>query len=173
MTIKEAGTPAGMMLKPLILGLIGSVALTTAAAAVTCEETVARFAQENGLTAAMPERPPEHAAGPVTVPATVESRGVIGTDRLADSGGVIKPPDTGAANIITPPPTPDPMPTAPKMEPAPPSASGARKAPEIGAATRAQVEAMLFAAKAAAQEGKQEQCFERLQQAEKLLQPGG
>ena len=166
------------MLKPLIPGLLGATALmtlagATAAGAATCGQAVERFAQDNRLTVAMPERPAERGAGPLTTPATTESRGMNPSDRLADSGGVIKPPDVASPAVITPPPTPDPMPTAPKIEPKSPPAASAGNAPRIDAATRAQVEAMLFAAKAASQDGKEEQCFERLQQAEKLLQPGG
>ncbi len=142
----------------------------TAVAAADCTEAVDRFAQDAGLTAAMPERPGEHSAGPTTAPATSEARGGIApTDRLAESGGVIRPPDTGAPAAITPPPTPDSMPTAPQIRPGTPGGGAAARSSEVDAATQAQAEAMLFAAKAAAEEGKEEQCFERLQQAKKLV----
>ena len=152
-----------------LVGAAGLVALATTAVAATCEETVASYAREQGLSVAMPSRPAEQASGPATTPATAESRGLIATDKLAATGGVIAPPATGAAAVITPPPTGDRMATAPSVQPNTQAGPAPARPVEMDAAKRAQAEAMLFAARNAAQEGKQEQCYERLQQAQRLI----
>ena len=163
-----------MIMKTLLLGATAAMALSGAAAAATCEETVAVFARDNGLNITMPERRGEQAAGPTTTPATAESRGLTATDKLAETGGVIKPPETGSAMVMTPPATSDRMQTAPGIQPNTPAGSSPSAKPaEMDAAKRAQAEAMLFAARNAAQEGKQEQCFERLQQAQRLVGRSG
>ena len=96
------------------------------------------------------------------------------TDKMAETGGVIRPPDTGAAVVMTPPATSDKMPTAPRIEPSTPAGPASASKPiEVDAARRAQAEAMLFAARNAAQEGKQDQCFERLEQAQRIVKGGG
>lgn len=162
------------MIRTFLIGAAASTLLTTGAWAAGCAETVEQFAQARNLTIAMPARPDEQGAGPTTAPATMESRGVTATDRLGASGGVIQPPPTGNGTVMTPPPTADRMPTAPRVEPGTPSGPvTTAKPPEAGAAARAQAEAMLFAAKSAAQEGREDQCFERLQQAKRLIGEGG
>lgn len=159
------------MTKMLLLSAAAAIAFSGAASAASCDDLVSAFAQTNGLNIAMPTRPGQ-AAGPASAPPTAESRGLAATDKLAASGGVIKPPDTGSAMTVSPPPMSDKMSTAPAIKPATPTGPVASRPVEVDAAKRAQAEAMLYAAKSASQEGKQEQCLQRLEQAQRLLKGG-
>ena len=136
--------------RPILLAALLTAA-ATAAAAETCRDLVDRLAEQHAL----------HAAPPAAEPP-----GSITPEELARSGGAIQPPPTGDhAAVIEPPPTGDPMPTAPPLE-------GSTSAGELAAgepAHQAQVEALLAAARAAAEQGDEPLCRERLEEAQNLI----
>ncbi len=135
--------------RPILLaGLLTAVG--SAAAAETCRDLVDRLAEQHALHAAPPAAP----AGSVT------------PEALARSGGVIQPPPTGDDEaLVEPPPTGDPMPTAPPLEGE--TSAGAPAAGEP--AHQARVEALLAAARAAAEQGDEPLCRERLEEAQNLI----
>jgi hypothetical protein len=141
--------------RPILLAALLTAA-ATAAAAQTCRDLVDRLAEQHAL----------HAAPPAA-PDTAGLPGSITPEELARSGGAIQPPPTGDdAAVIAPPPTGDPMPTAPPLE-------GSTSAGELAAgdepAHQAQVEALLAAARAAAEQGDEPLCRERLEEAQNLI----
>jgi hypothetical protein len=145
------------------------------ALAQSCGTEVSRLAQQYSLST--DETHTGSMGAPTTPeapPATTESRGVTTTDRLARSGGVLTPPDTGAPMAIQPPSSnPDRMPTAPQPQQSPPNA-GSTDTAGLTAAQRTQMESLLTAARAAERQGKQEQCLDRLREAEAIPGvPGG
>lgn len=157
------------MLKAVAFGLAASIGYGAAAAAASCDALVERFAREEGLKAAAPAPPTERDADISAPSAVTDADRTTLTERLAESQGVIKPPPTGDPAVVVPPPTPDPMPTAPRVQPRMPSGPAPAGSVELDAATRAQAEALLLAAKAAADEGQEAQCLERLQAAQNLI----
>lgn len=140
------------------------IAGTATAAAQSCTNEIDRLAQHYNLSTDEPR------AGSTEMPAAPTNpsdttRGTITTERLAQSGGVIAPPDTGTSMEIQPPRSdPDHMPTAPHVAPNPPSNGGA-EAGDLTAADRVRMESLLQAARAAERQGKDEQCLERLGEA--------
>ena len=108
-----------------------------------------------------------------------DSGGSASSESLAQSGGVIQPPDIGAGRVVEPPnPTADGMNTAPAMpqqdgapEGAVPGGSSAQ--PEIGAAERAQLETLLLGARNAGRQGDMAQCVARLEEAQELARESG
>ena len=134
--------------RPILLaGLLTAAASAAAAAAETCRELVDRLAAQHAL----------HAAPPAA-PGTSELAGSITPEELARSAGV----------IIQPPPTGDPMPTAPL-----PSRGGASvggpAASEPAHRRQTQVEALLAVARAAADRGDEPLCRDRLEEAQNLI----
>ncbi|UEM18929.1 hypothetical protein JL100_017725 [Skermanella mucosa] len=104
------------------------------------------------------------------------SGGSAGSESLAQSGGVIQPPDIGAGRVVEPPnPSADGMDTAPAI----PRQDGAPQGavpggqPEMGAAERAQVETLLLGARNAGRQGDTAQCMERLEEARELAGESG
>ena len=101
------------------------------------------------------------------------------SESLAQSGGVIQPPDVGSARVLEPPKgTADGMNTAPAM----PQQDGAPQGtvpndgtakPAIGAAERAQLETLLLGARNAGRQGDTAQCEERLDEARELARESG
>ena len=150
--------PKPVLAVPL-LALVLAAGGAAPAAAQTCGEEVARLAQQYNLSTDLPS------AGSSTMPATPESpSAATRTERLAQSGGVLSPPDVGAPMAIQPPAADrTPMPTAPPVTPSPPAAGA--DAGGLTAAQRSQMESLLQAARAAARQGKDEQCAERLRDA--------
>jgi hypothetical protein len=139
------------------------------AAAQSCGSEIDRLARQYNLSTEAPRAgTPETPATPANPPAGAGS-GTTTTERLAQSGGVLTPPDTSAPMAIQPPRSnPDRMPTAPKAAPGPgPSAD----ASGLTAADRARMEGLLQGARAAERQGKQEQCLERLREAEAVPRP--
>ena len=136
----------------------------TMAAAQSCGSEIDRLARQYNLSTEAPRAgTPETPATPST-PSSGANSGTTTTERLAQSGGVLTPPDTNAPMAIQPPRrNPDRMPTAPKVAPGPgPDANLGG----LTAADRTQMEALLQGARAAERQGKQEQCLERLREAE-------
>lgn len=116
--------------------------------------------------------------GEASPQATVPRSGAS-SESLAQSGGVIQPPDVGSARVLEPPKgTADSMNTAPAM----PQQDGAPQGtvpndgtakPAIGAAERAQLETLLLGARNAGRQGDTAQCEERLDEARELARESG
>jgi hypothetical protein len=170
--VKLSATAAAILLASAYLN---------AAPAATCTAEVMELAQQYALTTDLPEAGHEKGVPmtPPTDPATVESRGFQGTDRqgspLARSGGVIQPPRTGTMPTIAPPPGTDSnMPTAPGAAPGRPAApeSSLENRPGLASAEdREKAEALLAAARIADEEGRVNDCRDRLEEARSLLPP--
>ena len=138
---------------PILLAALLTAA-ATAAAAQTCRDLVDRLAEQHAL----------HAAPPAA-PDTSELPGSITPEELARSGGAIQPPPTGDDEaVIEPPPTGDPMPTAPALEGS--TSAGDLAAGEPAHQRQTQVEALLAAARTAAEQGDEPLCRERLEEAQ-------
>jgi len=152
------------MLKPLAFSLALALASGSALAA-TCSEAVDRFAREHEVAKA--GGPGDRSSMPATPPVTMEARGMTATDKLADTGGVIQPPDVGRTPVLEPPKTANTMPTAPKIEPGPAPATPPSRV-ELDAATRAQLDSLLTAARQADKAGDSQRCYDRLSEAQKL-----
>ena len=115
--------------------------------------------------------------GEASPQATVPRSGAS-SESLAQSGGVIQPPDVGSARVMKPPPgAADGMNTAPAM----PQQDGAPQGtvPNSGsghsasAAERAQLETLLLGARNAGRQGDTAQCEERLEEARDLARESG
>ena len=131
-----------------------------AARAQSCGQAIDQLAQRYNLSTELPQ----YGSSVPTAPKS--SSAPTRTERLAQSGGVLSPPDVGVPMAIQPPATEHaPMSTAPPLAPSPP-ASGFADAGSLTAAQRAQMESLLQAARAADRQGKPEECVERLRQAE-------
>lgn len=147
-----------------LIGLALVAGTNTMAVAQSCGSGIDRLAQQYNLSTEVPRAgTPENPAAP-SAPSGGAGSGTTTTERLAQSGGVLTPPDTNAPMAILPPRSnPDRMPTAPKVMPGPgPGVDTGR----LTAADRAQMEGLLQGARAAERRGKQERCLERLREAE-------
>ena len=157
-----------------IIALPLTVMVASAAAAEDCRDQLERFARQYDLSTTAPQARLRE-GDPVTRPAppmTTESRGMSTTDKLKDSGGVIEPPDTGAARVLPPPPTGDRMATAPDVKPQSGSGEAAGSSSDgVGAADRSKLEALLMAGREAAEKGQEQACMERLDEARGLIEP--
>lgn len=147
--------------KPLII--IGLVALSGApAAAQSCAAEIDRLAQQYNLASGAPQSGGSEA--PRAVPSAPASSAETRTQRLAQAGGVVSPPDTGTPLEIRPPHSnPDHMST--HSAPSPPPGSGSSTG-GLGAADRTRMQAFLQAAQDAERQGKEEQCLQHLREAE-------
>lgn len=146
-----------------------------AASAETCQEQIERFARQYDLAIDAPQARLKE-GDPVTPPAppmTAESRGLSASDKLKDSGGVIQPPDTGAARVIPPPPTGDRMATAPDVKPQTRSGQGqgAGNSQTLAAADRMKLEALVMAGREAGKRGQDLECMARLGEARAIAEP--
>jgi hypothetical protein len=152
------------MLKPLAFSLALALASGSALAA-TCTEAVERFAREHEVARAGGDG--DRSSMPATPPVTMETRGMAASDKLAETGGVLQPPDVGRTPVLEPPPTANTMPTAPRIEPGPAPEVPPSKV-ELDAATRVQVDSLLTAARQADKAGDSHRCYDRLGEAQKL-----
>jgi hypothetical protein len=147
-------------------GLI-AVALTAVphTLAATCDEEIKRFAERYDLLSELPRaEPPSGAREPTT-----ETRRVA-PETLSKSGGVIEAPEQGRTVTIEPPLSgADVMPTRPKITP---PATQAPRTTELSGAQRLQMQSFLNAARAAEREGKEAECFERLDEARSISERG-
>lgn len=151
------------IIAPLIALALVAGAYSTAAAQ-SCGGEIERLARQYNLSTETPRAGTPEAPATPSAPSSGASSGTTTTERLAQSGGVLTPPDTNAPMAIQPPRSnPDRMPTAPKVTPGPGPGTDAG---ELTAADRTQMEALLQGARAAERQGKQEQCLERLREAE-------
>ncbi|UEM01615.1 hypothetical protein JL101_016570 [Skermanella rosea] len=155
----------GMLLTAsVILTGATSAAFAQQGQARDCLAEVDRLAGSLGLSGSAPQ------AG---------SGGSAASESLAQSGGVIQPPDVGTGRVVEPPnPSADGMNTAPAIpqqdgapEGAVPDAPSAQ--PGIGAAERAQLETLLLGARNAGRQGDMAQCTERLEEAQELARESG
>ncbi|WP_431857237.1 hypothetical protein [Azospirillum sp.] len=148
----------------------------------TCRAMVDRFAAAENLTATTPPTAAPPALGD-TRPGTAGTSDGSGppgpsmSDKLGQSGGVLKPPAIGDQAVIDPPQTGN-MPTAPRVAPAPGTGSGSSAESPTGAspdraAQRAQMEALVTAARAAAERGDERQCMDSLSKAQALTEGRG
>jgi len=144
----------------------------------TCRDMVDRFAAAENLSATAPPTAAPPMPGdtrPGTAGTTTDGGASSGTsmsDKLGQSGGVLKPPAVGDQAVIDPPQTGN-MPTAPRVAPAPGTGSGSSAGSPTGAspdraAQRAQMESLVTAARAAAERGDERQCMDSLTKAQAL-----
>jgi hypothetical protein len=116
--------------------------------------------------------------GEASPQATVPRSGAS-SESLAQSGGVIQPPDVGSARVLEPPKgTADGMNTAPAMpqqDGAPQGTvpNGSTGQSRMSAAERAQLEALLLGARNAGRQGDTAECQERLEEARDLARESG
>ena len=143
------------------IALILATGSAATGAAQSCGDEVSRLAQQYNLSTDLPQ---SGSSEMPSAPATPESpSAATRTERLAQSGGELSPPDVGAPMAIQPPAKDSaPMATAPPLTP---SSPGSADAGGLTAAQRSQMESLLQGARAAARQGKDEQCLERLREA--------
>ena len=151
-----------MTCRTRLMAIAGTTALILpfSAAHAQCVKQVDEMADALGMSTTLPE-PSDLASAPDEAP------GEDAVSELAESQGVIAPPETGDDMPILEPGAgqDSDMPTAPDIEATPPP-EGDPEA-DLAAATT-QVEALLTAARGAANAGDEEACLERLQEAAAL-----
>jgi hypothetical protein len=126
------------------------------AVAETCLDEARRLGDAYGL-----------AVDPPDAPSKDQPRAPSSRD-LAQSGGVVKPPPTPDASVISPPRDTDSMPTAPKVAPDSKKPGGA--GPNgLSAADLSMLQSILVAARDQARRGREDDCRESLQKAQRLL----
>ncbi|WP_051341292.1 hypothetical protein [Azospirillum halopraeferens] len=158
-----------------LMALAVSAVAASAASAQTCRDMVEQFAAAHDLSAEPPpQAPPSVGSGlpPALSGSTGEGDGTITSEELAESGGVIQPPDVGAPAVIQPPPpAANGMPTAPAIRPDPGVAGSPPSSDDFGqAAHRAQLDSLITGALAAADEGDEARCLDSLAQAHEVAE---
>jgi hypothetical protein len=141
------------------LMLVGTTPAWAQSSRDTCLADVERLADALGMNA----QPPQGSAG---------------SGDLAQSGGVIRPPDVGTGRVMEPPPgVADGMNTAPAIPPqtaGPDSGRGSEASRQsLGAAEQAQMESLLTGARNAARDGDTARCVETLEEARDLARESG
>jgi hypothetical protein len=155
-----------MTCRTRLMAIAGTTALILpfSAAHAQCIKQVDDMAASLGLSTSLPE-PADLAGEPGA------ASGEDAVSALAESQGVIAPPDTGGEMPVLEPgagQTSD-MPTAPDIEATPsPEGEAAPDAEMDTAAAMTQVEALLTAAREAANSGDEDACLNRLQEAAAL-----
>jgi hypothetical protein len=144
-------------LKSLKMAIVLLVLSPGVAVAETCLDEVRRLGDTYGLAVDPPDAPSKDQ------PRAPSSR------ELAQSGGVIEPPPTPDASVISPPRDADSrMPTTPKVAPEPKKQGGA--SPNgLSAADLSMLQSTLVAARDQARRGREDDCRESLQKARRLL----
>jgi hypothetical protein len=144
------------MWKPMLLVLAAS-SVAVPALAASCGTEIEALEQQFKLSSALPK---------TDTPATTESRGVSPDDKMAQSGGVLAPPEGGRTAVLPPPPTgPGSTMTPPAVPPHTAEGPSGATGEELSAAKRAQVQSHLNAAREAEGRGDEKACFERLGEA--------
>lgn len=152
--------------------LLASLALLVmwpdAAAAENCLDQVRQMAERHGVATDPPVAAPDRST-PGRPPGT-------SAEELGRSGGVIAPPQTEDRSVIAPPPSADNrMPTMPDVAPSrrgSPSGTkggGGSDDKEV-ASDRTTLQALLVAARAEAERGREDGCLDRLAKARELEQ---
>ena len=95
-------------------------------------------------------------------PSTPPSGGATATESRAQSSGVLSPPDVAAPTAIRPPSSADDRPPSPPDAATTASGEGG----QLPAAERERMAQLLQQAEAAAREGNEQQCLERLREAQ-------
>ncbi|PWC46701.1 hypothetical protein [Azospirillum sp. TSA6c] len=190
--------PVALVMAAGLLAAQGAAAQTDAAAQASCGAMVDQFAADLGLST---EPPPVAVPGPGGGTGTPGLSGSTprdepgsgsGSDRLAQSGGMVAPPAVGDRSVVEPPAIGSNMPTAPSISPQSSSQAGrqanSRTPPDSGpggsgggdglmgqAARNAQVESLVTAARSAARDGDETRCMTSLNDARRLSRtaPGG
>jgi hypothetical protein len=144
-------------LKSLKMAIVLLALSPGAAVAETCLAEVSRLGDTYGL-----------AVDPPDAPSKTQPRAPTSKD-LAQSGGVVEPPPTPDASVISPPRDTDSrMPTAPKV--APDSKKQAGASPNgLSATDLTMLQSILVAARDQARRGREDDCRESLQKARRLL----
>jgi hypothetical protein len=142
---------------------LGAFTVVPMAGAADCTQEIGALAREYSITMELPrtEAPLPQSRNGTEEPA-------VRSEDLARSGGVIAPPSEGQGRVIRPPETgAGATPTMPTL---PPQTGErlSRNPVELGASERAQIQALLQAAKAADEQGQEAACFERLTRAKEI-----
>jgi hypothetical protein len=154
LALKSCGNPA-LQLPVLAMALL--VLGSAAAMADACLDDVRRLGDTYGLAIDPPDAPSKDQPRPPS------------SKDLAQSGGVVEPPATPDASVITPPRDTDSrMPTAPKVAPET-KKQGSAVPSGPSAADRSTLQALLVAARDQARRGREDDCRESLQKARQLL----
>jgi hypothetical protein len=152
----------------LLAGLMTMVAVPELSAA-DCGVEVDQLASRYRIAVELPQGATPSRPGQGEVPATIESRG-IPAEAMKESGGVIAPPSEGRTPTIEPPQAgTGAMPTTPNIPPQTADRPIPRST-EMSAAKRTQLQSILAAAKAAAGEQREAECFQQLSQARALTE---
>jgi hypothetical protein len=157
------------MRSSLLLAALATFVAAPDLAAADCAAEVDQLASRYQVAADLPRTTPPPADARGEVPATPESRGVP-PEALQESGGVIAPPNEGRTRVIEPPVSSgSPMPTTPNL---PPQTADrpVTKDTEMSAAKRTQLQSLLTAAKAAASQQREAECFQQLGEARALTE---
>lgn len=153
----------------LVLAAFTTLVAAPDLAAADCAAEVDRLASRYQIAADLPRSQVPRPDGRGEVPATTESRG-IPPEAMQQSGGVIAPPDEGRTRVIEPPvSTGSPMPTTPNVPPQTAERPVAKPG-ELSAAKRTQLQSLLTAAKAAAGQQREAECFQQLGEARALTE---
>src|SRR6185437_13825835 len=151
------------MVKAAIIGMglvLAAVAAPASALAQSCDSAIAQLAQRYGLSeqpsAAAQPAPPEASGG--TAPAD------SATARRAQSGGVVGAPDASGPLAIQPPGS-DAGSKAPATQP---HAGGFVGTDNLAGPERSRLAALLAAARSAARQGNDQECRDRLREAQAL-----
>jgi hypothetical protein len=131
------------------------------AAAQSCGGEIDRLARQFDLPPDAPRSGTTEAPGVPSAPSGGAGASTT-TERRAQSGGVLSPPDTAAPTAIRPPSSAGDRPPSPPD--AATTASGAGG--ELPAAERQRMAQLLQQAQAAARQGNEQQCLDRLREAQ-------
>ena len=157
--------PSSTTARLLLVSLALLVLWPDAAAAESCLDQVRQLAERHGIATNPPVATPDRDA-PNRAPGT-------NSQELGRSGGVIKPPQTEDRSVIAPPPITDTrMPTMPDVtpSPAPGTSPGTKDGNKEGASDLTTLQALLVAARAEAERGREDSCLDRLAKARELVQ---
>ncbi|CAO3415250.1 hypothetical protein [Azospirillum endophyticum] len=180
--------PVALVMAAGLFATQPAAAQTGGATQASCAAMVEQFAADQGLSTEPP---------PVAVPGTgapglsgssprdeLGSGTGSGSERLAQSGGMVAPPAVSDRSVVQPPAIGSNMPTAPSVAPQ----ANSRTAPDSGpggsgggdglmgqAARNAQLESLVTAARSAARDGDETRCMTSLDDARRLSRtaPGG
>lgn len=150
------------VLAAAVTGGVAALLASVPATAQSCLEQLERFAASENIPPALP---------PVADGRSDDMGGAaIGPDALNRSGGVIRPPPVADPSVIEPPNEGrSAMPTMPEVVPEAGRSDAAPTGDTHGqAARRAQIEAAVTAARAAAADGDEQRCLGSLSSARRL-----
>lgn len=152
----------------LLAGLL-TLATVSPLSAADCDAEVDQLASRYRIAVGLPQGAAS-AEAKAEVPATTESRG-IPPEAMKESGGVIAPPPQASRMPTIEPPQQGSgaMPTTPNIPPQTAQRPTTRT-DEMSAAKRTQLQSILTAAKAAAGQQREQECFQQLSQARALTE---